>query len=292
MICTNSSSIFRANVVCGLSVLQDESIFGSNSTMVYNVVQNSSLLQIGSSFGDVVNNIIQSQSNLIVGTLQSKAEVSGNTISSDSQIDIGTLATFTGVNYNVLSGSSQFKASLATINANILRNSITKKSILEVSSVSVGSQILNCDVSAGIINLGALTTAKSDLSFRIGYSNWEADLDFGDIAIYDLPTQTLTIPTALSYVGKFNTLNSIGLTVTDIVNLPTNHPVTFTPDNTGANDFTLQYTAVGIAVADKIIRSFAAASDTFTAAAGGGSEFVILNKFGVLNGVLSKYNWQ
>jgi hypothetical protein len=288
MLCTNSSSIFTANVVYS-SLLTEVGSFGSGSTVISNVIQNNSLLQIGTSEGNIVSNIIESGGQLTVTTLQSKADLFANTISSDSQIGIDTIVTNIGVNYNVLSGSSQFKAIGATVNANILRNIITKNSTLEVSSVALLCPISNCEVSAGTINLGAVITAKSNFSFREGYSNWEADLDFATA----FAAGVLTIPTTLAYVGKFNTINTSTPTITDIVNLPTNHPVTLIPDNTVANDFTLQYTAVGVAAANNIIRAFAAVSDTFTAAVGGdGSEFVVLNKFGVLNGVLNIYQWQ
>jgi hypothetical protein len=285
MLCTNSSSIFTANVVYS-SVLAEVGSFGSGSTVISNVVQNNSLLQILTSQGNVKYNIIESESQINVTTLQSKANLVANTISSDSIIDIDTIVTNIGVNYNVISGSSKFKATGATVNANILRNIITKNSTLEVSSVALGCPISNCEVSAGTINLGAVITAKSNFSFREGYSNWEADLDFATA----FAAGTLTIPTTLAYVGKFNTINTSTPTITDIVNLPTNHPVELIPAL--GNDFTLQYTAVALVSGNEIIRAFAAVSDTFTGSSFDRSEFVVLSSNGGVNKVLSKYIWQ
>jgi hypothetical protein len=288
MACTNSKCTFIGNSITNGGIITSNTGTGEAN---YNVCDGESQLNIGVVDGVVSYNTLNCNSTLTITNVGVNSKVRYNFLVTDCSINIDTLVTPYDIESNNLSVFSKIKC-LGSISGNVSSNVISQKSELEFSSISVTGSIVYCQITAGVVNLGVnpVTVLLSELSCIAGYSNWEAELDF---ATAILVGTVLTIPTTLSYVGKFKTTNSFGLTVTEIINLPTNHPSTLIPDNAALpNDFTLQYTAVGLAIANQIIRSFAAASDTFTAIAGDGSDMVILDRNGIFNRVLEKYNWQ
>lgn len=290
MLCRNSSVTFTANNVNTGGIIDDDSGFGFNGVISTNTVTCFSQLQTANNSGDLSTNTLVGSSNLVVQSLSVGTEIKNNLISNNSTVSIESIFAI-GLNKgkyyeNTLQNNSIFTC-VNTLTGSVFKTVLSNRGRLSIAAIAAATSISFCNVLDNmLVNLGNVTNSYSNFEYRIGYSNWEADLDFTT----RFALGTLTIPTTLAYVGKFNTLNSLGSTITDIVNLPTNHPVTLIPDL--GNDFTLQYTAVGLVAGNEIIRTFAAASDTFTAATFDRSEFVILKKFGGFNGVLEKYKWQ
>lgn len=290
MLCRNSSVTFLGNIVNTGGVIIDDSGFTFNGIVNSNTVTCFSLLETGNNSGEVSTNTLVGSSTLSVENLSIGSKIRDNFISNDSKVSITNIAP-TGLYYeNTLQNFSIFDCSTIIIGS-VFRTILSNYGRLNITSIAALTSISFCNVLDDIdVDLGIVTSSYANYEYRIGFSNWEADLDFSNVLIYDSPTQTLTIPKPLAYVGKFNTINTSTPTITDIVDLPTNHPVELIPAL--GDDFTLQYTAVALVSGNQIIRAFAAVSDTFTGSSFDRSEFVVLSSNGGVNKVLSKYIWQ
>jgi hypothetical protein len=288
MLCRNSSVTFVGNIVNTGGIIIDDSGFTFNGIVNSNTVTCFSQLETDNNSGEVSTNTLVGSSTLGVENLSTKSTIKDNFISNNSKVSITSIGT-NGLYYeNTLQNFSIFDCS-TIISGSVFRTILSNYGRLNITSIAASISISFCNVLDDIdVDLGIVTSSYANYEYRIGFSNWEANLDFSDPTIFAVTT--LTIPLTLAYVGKFNTINTSTPTITDIVNLPTNHPVELIPAL--GNDFTLQYTAVGIVAGNEIIRAFAATSDTFTGSSLGRSEFVVLSKNVGINRVLNKYIWQ
>ena len=237
---TNGSMIITTNAgFISKNSLQNQAILtviqNNASCKIVNVIlTNGSEFNIGTNNGVIGESIkavgitISNSSIVNFLTVTATAVVSGINITNDGLVNIGTLNTsFLGCN---ISGG-----------------------IFDILSTTVGTSsmvALNCQN----VDLGSPTfVLTEDIRGTAieGLSGITFTLDCSNPSIYDLPTQTLTIPSAVSTLGgRYILSNAGGLTISKIFNTQTSWNTIFEPDN---GVVTFQSIPVGGAIVDNIV---------------------------------------
>lgn len=194
-----------------------------------------------------------------IDCLNNRGKIVGNTVSLYINLNITELNVGELYN-NVISGqytiTANFNSFISLSNCNIFANF----SFVFDSAVSYDSETLN--------SLG---------------STFEADLDISDagVFLYNVGIGTLTIPTALNYVGIFNLTNSAADNITYIENLPLNHKSRFYCSDGTTVGFI--HTAIAtILIPSNELISDGAATNTIVGRTNG-SDFMEYEKAGDLN---------
>jgi hypothetical protein len=111
-------------------------------------------------------------------------------------------------------------------------------------------------------------------------SNFRYTLDFADPLVWDLANQRLIIPLERYYVGIFTLLNTGGVTVNKIANIPFNRRCVFQPSI--GNTVSLQHTLVGVAVAENLCCDAPSSTNTLVGRTDG-CDFTEYERSGTLN---------
>lgn len=267
----------------------------------YNVISSQGAVLSTRTSGHFSNNVISGLNSSVTFTyLEVASNFKSNQILEGSQITANPTVNTLQMNNNTLIG-----ASIITINAvGTAVNSLTFSNnylsnggiLLFGGALPTGLQTISgCEISDGnSVDLGFISNA-SYINKKVykGFSNWEANLDLSNGAIYNVVTSTLTIPILLAYVGIFSATTSSGQTVSTIVNAPTNHNFTLKPSAL-STPFSLVIVPIVIAFAttNNVIATLSTTSGTttYTARTNGGDE-AILGVYGNLVGITIKNIW-
>jgi hypothetical protein len=179
--------------------------------------------------GTITANTFNSGYLSISGSIDSGSDISYNEVTTNGIITISDACTNLSISYCNISLSGQFNLGGVNTTSTYSNLFISNSGVLQ-TLVFVSSNITKCEVIGSVtIDLGSKTSAAyQSLSYRIGFSNWISDLDLSDPAIFSGGT-TVTVPTTLGvYVGNYTLVNCGGITIDTILNLTTNHPITFT----------------------------------------------------------------
>lgn len=260
LVVTDNSGIIRVNVINGgtvtLGIVAVTGIVAGNevsgdSTLVaevvsglmnYNLITAKSVVQlteVKGTFGEGVkgvgNNIVGGT--VVINTIEAGVSFSSNVVSQQSVITFTTLTSPNGnVVKNIFAGQSQI--------------TITTNNI-EISGLDFFSAVWNASVN-NVVTFGGNNKGY--------YPSASYELDFADPAVYDLPTQTLTIPAGLTWVGIFSMKNASGLTVSLILGIQSSKKaVCFTPF-LGSTIFTS--VAVALSLPNEIVSSGGATTYT------------------------------
>lgn len=271
--CDSNLGSFEGNYIFHSSI----TLPTNDGAINYNTIE-VSIFQINNNLvlGQVTNNVI-SNAQFIIGN-QNNAQIKYNRILSGSRVSIfnnlGVFGEFLPKGGgNVIEQSSELI--IETNNAQIFGNSFSDYTSVNIptnnSSISANhwnEVIFNlADNSVGIIgNVAyALTLNASTLSMQInggigvnGQNSIAYELDLNNPAIYNIFTNTLTIPVGItSFFGFYTLLNAGGVPIDKIANLNGKWATTFVND---AGTTTFNSVAVGGAVADEIISPSGVAS--------------------------------
>jgi len=137
---------------------------------------------------------------------------------------------------------------------------------------------------------GYLDKSFDNKTASVGYSNFELDLNFADVTIWDTLGQ-LTIPNWMSpWIGIYRTLNSsVVPPVSKIVNAPILFPFIVYPSDT--TTLPIQTTAVGVAILDEIVSNLAPGTITLVGRFNGWDKIAIERQLNV-NGIQQITNYQ
>lgn len=255
----------------------------ANANLVRNnTIRNSSTFNIFQNFGSVNSNNIE-ESTFIFGDVNVSAVIRFNELRNASSINVQTCNTsiqsneFQNYTFNVTTNNCNFSANQlesANFSVNILSSAPIRTILGNLSVFSLGTFAYS--IGSGIIKTGIVTT--------------RVFLDVSDPTIYDLPTQTLTIPSELSDVcGIINLTNGLApITISKIVGgLGNIFSAMQFINTTGFNvDFTA--TPIGIAVPFDIISNLAPNTYTIVDRLNGADSIFIRN-LGNFNGVEQVY---
>lgn len=215
----------------------------------YNVLTNDSLLTIVTNEQTIGDNNLDTRSQLTVNLNQATGGVVFFNITNNSRVELAVVGTRIGsgnkaVGVNVSNGSildiGAFTPAQPTFYANTITNGsevniqvfsgasfFTFNTIdtTEFNTTDLNGKNVNNNFFKGV-NFGGLSpsipfpTAVIGETAMSGNSTVEFELDCSNPAIYDLPTQTLTISnTIASFGGVYKLLNAGGITIANIVNL-------------------------------------------------------------------------
>jgi hypothetical protein len=232
----------------GIVIMNTNSNFSSNkiseSLITINTMNSSSV---------ILNNVFESRSFLTIGTIDGKFGESikgkGNRVSG-STVEIETIASVCEFSSNVVEqDSSVVFASLSAPSGQVTNNTFRNASISVGNNTNeiAGCEFFNVSWSGGLPNSQVLSGGSTTSWINtIRYS-----IDMSDPTVYDLPTQTLTIPlNCRTWVGTFRLLNSAGLTISKIVGLNNAHATCLFPDS---GTLTFVSVAVAGALATEIV---------------------------------------
>jgi hypothetical protein len=202
----------------------------------------------------IVNVILSNNSELNIGTNDGQIGTSikneGVIISIKSIVNLVTITStgfFAGIN---ITNNSNFK--IQTLNTEVLECNISG-GIFDIFSTTFGFNVsrLNCvNVDLGASGTLVLTENLRGTAMQ-GVNTITFTLDCSNPAIYDLPTQTLTIPGDVSTLGgRYILSNAGGLTISKISNLERIWNTIFEPDN---GIVTFQSIPVAGAIVDDIV---------------------------------------
>lgn len=217
--------------------------------IAYNVLTNDSLLTIVTNEQTIGDNNLDTRSQLTVNLNQATGGVVFFNITNNSRVELAVVGTRIGsgnkaVGVNVSNGSildiGAFTPAQPTFYANTITNGsevniqvfsgasfFTFNTIdtTEFNTTDLNGKNVNNNFFKGV-NFGGLSpsipfpTAVIGETAMSGNSTVEFELDCSNPAIYDLPTQTLTISnTIASFGGVYKLLNAGGITIANIVNL-------------------------------------------------------------------------
>ena len=226
--------------------------------------------------GNITNNYIQNGSKIIIEKNSASGIITKNTLDNNSILEVtienSGIIGDGGVKgeSNLLQNSTSFNMQTIPVGKAIFRNSFIgckiqislfdggmSNCVMNYSDITLAS--MNSNTLVGLnLTLASLGSGGYVLpqTFSLGQyikgnGSIKANLDCSDITIYDLPTQTLTIPLNLGgFAGIFVLTNASGKTINKIVNLSDQFATTIL-NNSGATSFNI--TGVGVAVADEII---------------------------------------
>lgn len=252
----------------------DKFQWGNNNHISNSAIE--SYLSNVNSLGSYSGNELSPFSSIYGNVLASTSAISGNIIAQGATIHTNTLVGTADINGNtLLSGASINTNTLAT-GSSIHQNTI--HSDCEIANKTLNANVDFDDNIVGFaINLAeTITVDQINKTCIVGLSTFSYTLDL-DTAIY--AGTTLTIPTYLDYIGVFTLTSGLAKTITVIVNLPTNHEVTFF----GVNGITYTFTsaAVGSAAAGNPVRTAGAGNDLLVGRTNGGDK-IVMQKAGTL----------
>lgn len=154
------------------------------------------------------------------------------------------------INDNVIQPGSSL---IATTNAGTIQTSIFANAVSVTANLTNGFGISGCYFSGNGFAITLLVNkSENGKTIERGYSNFQATGAFGlTESDYNAGTQTLTIPVTYSYFGVIELNLNSGRSITNIINLPTNHPVKFICAN--AKTVTFVPTAIAGVGANNIV---------------------------------------
>jgi len=209
----------------------------------------SATISIQTNNGSITNNTINNSQFYISSSIDVNSSVQTNNLYG-SKIRIDSACTTLIISGCELNNGAYLH--LLGINTNCsYQNIAIKNNGLIETGIFTNCSFSNCELIGGItISLGNLIGSTfTNKSYRTGYSNWEAQLDLSDTDIF-IGT-TVTVPAVLgTYVGSYTFINCASQNISSIVNLTTNHPITFT---VGDGSVRVAKVNVSTAVANNIV---------------------------------------
>jgi len=274
----NSYPTFEGNILDNSTIIDITGNYEGMGIISFNTLTSQSLINSQRCLGNILSNEINSNSKINFELLAHYSEIKFNFLSSFSQISITSISASVSILSNTLIGYSSVAGTVQIRNCQFNNNYFSGNGILNFDTID-NIDILDCEVSDLTANLGTPTTSKTGNKVRKGYSNWQADLDFTDVSIWN--GTDLIIPTNYNYIGIFTTNNAnILAPVFKILNMPTNHNCTFTPIDTQQCAF--QHTLVGVSVADDLLCDAPASLNIITGRADG-TDFIEYKRSGTKN---------
>lgn len=227
-------------------------IYNSTSSELNNTFFNA-ILTINNSLGTFYKNTINNSKVSII-TITLNSVFAQNLLENDSEINITTLNGQFGIGKQEV--GNRLKSSIVTIvnfnngnfscnnlestiiNVNVFDGEITLCSLTGNGSIIINNMSGNdiASVTADRFSFGSpsynLNKSYSGTRLSYGVNTIEVNLDLSDSTIYDLPTETLTIPSEyINWGGKFNLQNGSGLIISKIIGLEANYPYSFITSN-------------------------------------------------------------
>lgn len=301
----NLNTISRNNLIGGIIIVErnegliDLNTIDDSSVVITTTAPNSQFSL----------NQITKQSQFTITTMNSNSYVDKNVLESQASVSIGTISGYFGKSIkgvgNIISGSQVI---LTTIDfgCEFSSNVVQQKSDIRFNQLSLPSgQVIGNTFAQSIVNVGVVTGEITSCQFiNIAWTGFvnhaqtlfggntasyvntiQYSIDLADPTIYDLPTQTLTIPNHLqTWVGTFKLLNANTLTIAKIDGLNTQTAICF------INDFGIvKFTSVAVAGAlfNEIVSSGGAVTYNIVTHAPSLSDkiYITLNESGVYNTV-------
>lgn len=179
------------------------------------------VIEVENNYGQIFKNNISNTSTIICTTNTSLASLNNNTLSNATLLNIVENSTM--IQNNTL--INDCLVYLGTINNFFNENNLVNFGLTLNNN---GFIFRRCNLS---YNTAYISLTKSIISKVLSnvFSSFELDLDMSDTSIYDIGTQTLTIPTNESHNGIFNLYNSSGYTISKILDSASNHKNTYKP---------------------------------------------------------------
>jgi hypothetical protein len=255
MNCTNSNCTYTSNVVTQLGFIVDVTQKVGAGSVLRNTIENQGSLNIFYNKGQISDNIIKDNASSIgfIGatkTIDTLVIIQSNILTGGSILSYDSLIGSTLISRNNLENGGTL--TLNTINSAEISFCSIGYSGLQITGASVGSKIMNCSFqNASSVVIASLTTIINGKTISNGFSDFETSLDMSDVAIYNLASKTLTIPTAFSYCGIFTLTNTSSYIIKKIVNTSSFHNSTFKPNN--AQIVSFEHTLVSSAVANDLL---------------------------------------
>jgi len=249
----------------------------------YNVLTNDSLLALTTNEGEVSNNNLDGFSQLTITLNQSTGIVKNFNITNQSRVQLAVVGTLIGggnksVGVNVSNGSvlsiGAFTPATPTFYANTITNgsevniqtysgasffTFNTLDSTEFNTTNLNGKNVNNNFFKQVNFGGVLPTIPFPLSVigataMAGNSTVALELDCSNPAIYDLPTQTLTISNTIgSFGGIYKLLNAGGVTIAKIVGLNSNWVTEFYTDS-GITTFQ------GVSIVGALVREIVSSS--------------------------------
>lgn len=237
-----TNSFFRGNRILKGSVYASE-ILRSNSNVEYNIIESQSRVVLTEVFG----------------SFGSSTKGMGNVIST-SEVTIGTIDATCNFASNVIEQASTVQFLQLSFSGSVTTNTFSKSSVdIEINSNEIaGCEFISITWAGGLPNAQQLSGGNTASYINtITYS-----IDLSDPTIYDLLSETLTIPINLrTWVGTFRLLNSTGLVIKKIDGLLDKNAFCFFPDS---GSVTFNSVAVAGVIANQIVSSSGATSYLLT----------------------------
>lgn len=260
MQCTNSYCSFIGNHLTNESGLVDVSNINSLGYEVKgNTLTSNSTIDITSNIGSIAYNTLNKSSMTIT---TNNANIDNNFLSSESIINVTINAD--NITKNTLNRGG------ITVNDNrgsIIENSLNSLGRIQIIGINYSSIYSNTIGASGIISCNTNTTSSNiwfnSINFEIypeyftldqtarvinsGYSNFNTQLDMSDTSIYDVGSQTLTIPH--KQFGLIELINTNSNIISKIDNLEWQRSTRFTIYNNTLIDtyVTFQHTVIASA---------------------------------------------
>lgn len=227
MNCTNSYCDFKGNYLINNSELSDSSNINSLNIIINgNIISNFSVLRITNfTIENIIFNNITANSGIVIG--ENYSQIKNNTLSSYGRIIIVGI-NYTFIEKNTISNYGIVGTNL--INDNLFNGTLSNSNI----QTELYPQYFTDDQTANVIHRT--------------YSNIYILLDLDDPTIYDLGTQTLTLP--YSQFGQVELKNTNGKIISKINNLSFNFITKFSIWNNFTlvnTDLTFQHTEMSSA---------------------------------------------
>jgi hypothetical protein len=240
MQCTNSYCSFYGNYLTNESLLVDTSNINSLGCEINsNILTSNSTIYITNNTGFVTYNTLNKATITIVNN-------NGNIYENQLNASLINITTNAG-NVRLNSLTSGGRIDLTAINySDIESNSITNKGSI-YSSVNITEYIYACSINGIDIFPQYFTESQNARTVNLGYSNFTIELSLNDTNIYDLGTQTLTIPH--EQFGLIRLINTNSYIISKIINLANQRNTRFTIDNNTLTDtyVTFQHTVIASA---------------------------------------------
>ena len=255
MNCTNSNCTYTSNVVTQLGFIIDVTQKVEAGSVLRNTIENQGSLAIYYNRGKIADNVIKDNGSSIgfIGAtklIDSLAEIQSNVLTGGGQISYDSLSGSTVISRNTIENGGTL--TLNTIIGTEISTCNIGYSGLQITASTNGSKVTNCSFqNASSVLIANLTTIINGKTISNGFSNFETSLDMSDVAIYDLASKTLTIPTNFSYCGIFTLTNTSSNIIKKIVNTSSFHNSTFKPNN--AQTVSFEHTLVSIATANSLL---------------------------------------
>ena len=235
MLCTNSNCTFNGNTITNQGYILDNTAKNEAGVISYNTISNKAYMSLNETRGTITYNTLDGDKSTIKAVGLTKiiyplAIITYNFLTNGGYIEYDIMnGNSTYINNNIEIGGFSISNQMGgTIN----QNNISIK-VINISTMMAIAGISALNISNNLTNDIIITTLNYQLTgdLRKGFSDFTAELDFTDPAIWD--GTNLTIPTALDYVGIFTIRNANPFTpVIKIINLPINHPCRFSPRDT------------------------------------------------------------